>query len=81
MVLAKEDLHMKNEIRSMPHALHQNKQTPETKTLFKKSEMLNMLKIQGEHFTTAGKRNRLLNRTSTHRKQPIELAKVIANGI
>lgn len=39
-----------------------------------------MLKIQ-EHFTTAGKGNRLLNRTSTHRKQSIELTKVIANGI
>jgi hypothetical protein len=39
MVLAKEDLFLKNEIRSTSHSLHQNKQTskqtPESKILFK----------------------------------------------
>lgn len=43
--------------------------------------MLTMLKGQGQHFSTAGAGNRLLNRTSTNRKQATELTNVISNAI
>lgn len=82
-MLTKEGMYLKNEIGSMsqpaPKQRHQPT-TPESKTFFKKQTGW-ASKLQGQHCRTAGTGSRLLSGIPTYRKQSVELANVISNGI